>query len=57
VVVALVLAACGGGGSDNASAPKQGSAPHAKAGGDLQFLYSGDVDNIDPGSRTTPAAI
>jgi peptide/nickel transport system substrate-binding protein len=47
-IVALVLAACGG--SDkNAATPKQTAAPHAKAGGDLQFLYSGDVDNIDPG--------
>ena len=48
MIVALVVAACGGG-NDNTATPKQTAAPHAKAGGDLQFLYSGDVDNIDPG--------
>jgi peptide/nickel transport system substrate-binding protein len=43
----LVIAACGG--ADKSSAPQQTAAPHAKSGGDLKFLYSGDVDNIDPG--------
>ena len=48
-ILAVVLAACGG--SDNGSAPQQqkSAPPTAKPGGDLQFLYSGDVDNIDPG--------
>src|SRR3954470_16711317 len=48
LVVALVVAACGGSGGNSAT-PKQTAAPHAKSGGTLQFLYSGDVDNIDPG--------
>src|SRR3954452_24759630 len=47
-VAVLALAGCAG--SDKSSAPpQQTAAPHAKAGGALQFLYSGDVDNIDPG--------
>jgi peptide/nickel transport system substrate-binding protein len=49
VVLALVLAACGGGDKNASTTPNQTAAPHAKAGGELQFLYSGDVDNIDPG--------
>jgi peptide/nickel transport system substrate-binding protein len=44
-----MLAACGGGSDNDAAKPKQTAAPHAKTGGALQFLYSGDVDNIDPG--------
>ena len=46
--MALVVAACGGSGGSS-TAPRQTAAPHAKAGGTLQFVYSGDVDNIDPG--------
>ena len=49
MVLALVLAACGGGDKNASTTPKQTAAPHAKAGGDLQFLFSGDVDNINPG--------
>src|SRR3954453_15931791 len=48
VIVASLVAACGGS-SNNSAAPKQTAAPHAKSGGELKFLYSGDVDNIDPG--------
>jgi peptide/nickel transport system substrate-binding protein len=48
VVLAAVVAGCGGGGGGTVSSQQQG-APHAKAGGTLTFLYSGDVDNIDPG--------
>jgi hypothetical protein len=57
VVLALVLAACGGGSNNASTTPKQTAAPHAKAGGELQFLYSGDVDNIDPGITYYTAAI
>jgi peptide/nickel transport system substrate-binding protein len=48
-ILVVVVAGCGGGGDD--SAPKQQNTvpPKAKPGGELQFLYSGDVDNIDPG--------
>src|ERR671922_48235 len=45
-VAALALAGCGG---SDTSSPQKTAAPHAKAGGELEFLYSGDVDNIDPG--------
>jgi len=49
VVLALVLAACGSSGNNGSTGSKPTAAPHAKTGGTLQFLYSGDVDNIDPG--------
>ena len=48
VVLGLALAACGGSSSDKPSSQQQ-TTPHAKTGGALTFLYSGDVDNIDPG--------
>jgi peptide/nickel transport system substrate-binding protein len=50
VIAALALAACGGSnGNGNAPSAQNKAAPHAKSGGELKFLYSGDVDNIDPG--------
>jgi peptide/nickel transport system substrate-binding protein len=50
-VLALVAAGCGGDDdSDEESATNQSTpAQGAKKGGDLQVLYNGDVDNIDPG--------
>jgi peptide/nickel transport system substrate-binding protein len=42
----LAVAACGGAGKPS---PQREAAPHAKSGGELQFVYQGDVDNIDPG--------
>ena len=51
-VFALALAGCGGdddSGSEE-SAPNTSNAPAtAKRGGDLQVIYNGDVDNVDPG--------
>jgi peptide/nickel transport system substrate-binding protein len=50
LVLALVLAACGGSSNNGSPSKQQNTAPPAaKPGGELQFLYSGDVDNIDPG--------
>jgi peptide/nickel transport system substrate-binding protein len=49
-VLAVLATACGGGGGGSKTAPSQQQTPaHAKTGGELRFLYSGDVDNIDPG--------
>jgi peptide/nickel transport system substrate-binding protein len=48
--LALVFAGCGGDDSDEESATGQsGPQQEAKQGGDLQVLYNGDVDFLDPG--------
>jgi len=48
--LALVGAGCGGDDDDEESASNQSTpAQGAKQGGELQVLYNGDVDNIDPG--------
>jgi peptide/nickel transport system substrate-binding protein len=49
--LALVVAGCGGSSNEGSSTPsaKSNSAPRsAKKGGDLNVLYAGDVDFIDP---------
>jgi peptide/nickel transport system substrate-binding protein len=49
-VLALVFAGCGGDDSDEESTTGQsGPQQEAKRGGDLQVLYNGDVDFLDPG--------
>jgi peptide/nickel transport system substrate-binding protein len=49
-VVALVFAGCGGDDSEEESTSGQsGPQQEAKQGGDLQVLYNGDVDFLDPG--------
>jgi peptide/nickel transport system substrate-binding protein len=49
-VLALVGAGCGGDDDDEQSATNETTpAQGAKRGGELQVLYNGDVDNIDPG--------
>jgi peptide/nickel transport system substrate-binding protein len=50
-IVALVFAGCGGDDDDEQSASNQaGPQQEAKRGGDLQVLYNGDVDFLDPGA-------
>jgi peptide/nickel transport system substrate-binding protein len=48
LLIAVAVTACGGGSGDKTPA-QQRTPAHAKTGGELRYVYQGDVDNIDPG--------
>jgi peptide/nickel transport system substrate-binding protein len=48
--LALVVSGCGGDDDDEESAASPTGQQEAKRGGDLQVLYNGDVDFLDPGA-------